>query len=89
MRLKFGALKLFVFSRRLSLKGQNEICHKCWSFCMNGSEWNEAKKHFETVFRFNHTHHPFGVNFDWKCTKTLVVEDNILYKVVRVYSIVQ
>jgi hypothetical protein len=46
MSLKFWGLESICFWPKCFVEGSNKIWPQFWSFCLNKSEWNEAKRHF-------------------------------------------
>jgi len=86
---KFGMLKNICFQLLNAAKGFDKIWHQFWSFCMNGNEQNDAKRHFVLKKPLFSVLKPPTTNFEWKLRDTLVVFDNIIQKNTRVYSLVQ
>ncbi len=92
VRSKLGASRIFTLDWMVSFKILTKFVTKFWSFCMNDSEQNKAKRHFMLkkalilVLTLTATH------FEWileKCADNLSEFFNSLQKVGRDYCLVE
>jgi hypothetical protein len=80
METKFGTKKSTCLQLYSTVQGFNKIWHKFWAFCMNGSERNEAKRHFvlkKVLFYvlISSTAH-FELILNENEQQTIIVQDN-------------